>query len=172
MSYLSSFNTHPSQVWKSFNFSPLLPQFHKIVACTALFFSILHSCGHLVNFYHVSTQPVENLRCLTQEIAFSSDQKPTVGYWLFQTLTGKFCTILLHVLNYFVWECIYKLILHCLLHCSLSHQWPAVTGYLVEYVHVRLLCYMTDYLVMPLWEDKYVGTYIFPVSFIINSKAQ
>lgn len=62
--------------------------FHKIVACTALFFSILHSIGHLVNFYHVSTQPVENLRCLTQEISFSSDQKPTVGYWLFQTITG------------------------------------------------------------------------------------
>ncbi|XP_076054875.1 dual oxidase [Oratosquilla oratoria] len=63
-------------------------QFHKIVACTALFFSVLHSCGHLVNFYHVSTQPVENLKCLTQEISFSSDQKPTIAYWLFQTLTG------------------------------------------------------------------------------------
>nr|AXN93677.1 dual oxidase 1 [Scylla paramamosain] len=78
---------------KDFSFQQYIPldshiQFHKIVACTALFFSVLHSCGHLVNFYHVSTQPVENLRCLTQEIAFASDQKPTVGYWLFQTLTG------------------------------------------------------------------------------------
>lgn len=78
---------------KDFSFQQYIPldshiQFHKIVACTALFFSILHSCGHLVNFYHVSTQPVENLRCLTQEISFASDQKPTVGYWLFQTITG------------------------------------------------------------------------------------
>ncbi|MPC09847.1 Dual oxidase [Portunus trituberculatus] len=69
---------------KDFSFQQYIPldshiPFHKIVACTALFFSVLHSCGHLVNFYHVSTQPVENLRCLTQEIAFASDQKPTVG---------------------------------------------------------------------------------------------
>ncbi|CAL4074334.1 unnamed protein product [Meganyctiphanes norvegica] len=78
---------------KEFSFTQYIPldshlQFHKIVAVTALFFSILHTAGHLVNFYHVSTQPVENLKCLTQEINFSSDQKPTVGFWLFQTITG------------------------------------------------------------------------------------
>ena len=56
--------------------------FHKIVACTALFFSVLHAVsqdksyifaffsihqyqvGHLCNFYHVSTQPLEHLHCL------------------------------------------------------------------------------------------------------------
>ncbi|GAB6033366.1 hypothetical protein CHUAL_013131 [Chamberlinius hualienensis] len=62
--------------------------FHKIVACTALFFSIAHTVGHMVNFYHVSTQPVEHLRCLTKEVHFSSDSKPTLSFWLFQTLTG------------------------------------------------------------------------------------
>lgn len=63
-------------------------QFHKIVACTALFFSILHSVGHIVNFYHVSTQPLEHLRCLTSEVSFPSDYKPGIAYWLFQTITG------------------------------------------------------------------------------------
>ena len=62
--------------------------FHKICACTAAFMSVLHTCGHLVNFYHVGTQPLDHLHCLSQEFSFSSDQKPTIAYWLFQTLTG------------------------------------------------------------------------------------
>lgn len=64
-------------------------QFHKIVACTALFFSLLHTAGHMVNFYHVSTQPVENLRCLTKEVHFTSDFRPGITYWVFQTVTGN-----------------------------------------------------------------------------------
>jgi len=63
--------------------------FHKICACTALFFSVLHSCGHLVNFYHVGTQPLEHLHCLSKEFSFSSDRKPDIAYWLFQTLPGS-----------------------------------------------------------------------------------
>lgn len=63
-------------------------QFHKICAITALFFSILHSIGHLVNFYHVGTQPVAHLHCLTKEFNFASDNKPDIAFWLFQTLTG------------------------------------------------------------------------------------
>lgn len=62
--------------------------FHKICACTALFFSILHTIGHLINFYHVGTQPLEHLHCLSRELNFPSDGKPTIRYWLFQTLTG------------------------------------------------------------------------------------
>ncbi|CAL1286456.1 unnamed protein product [Larinioides sclopetarius] len=63
-------------------------QFHKVVALTALFFSMIHTVGHCINFYHVSTQPVDNLRCLTKEVHFDSDFKPTISYWLFQTVTG------------------------------------------------------------------------------------
>lgn len=63
-------------------------QFHKIAACTALFFSLLHTVGHLVNFYHVSTQSIENLRCLTREVHFASDYKPDITFWLFRTVTG------------------------------------------------------------------------------------
>ena len=45
--------------------------------------------GHLCNFYHVSTQPLEHLHCLSPEFRFSSDKRVDVGYWLFQTLTGE-----------------------------------------------------------------------------------
>ena len=64
-------------------------QFHKIVACTALFFTILHAVGHLVNFYHVSTQSLDNLRCLMKEMTFQSDARPGIMFWLFNTLTGE-----------------------------------------------------------------------------------
>lgn len=62
--------------------------FHKIAACTALFFSLLHTVGHIVNFYHVSTQPLEHVHCLTSEVHFPSDYKPGITFWLFQTITG------------------------------------------------------------------------------------
>ena len=60
----------------------------QICACTALFFSLVHSCGHLINFYHVATQPLEHLTCLSPELNFASDQKPDIPFWLFRTLTG------------------------------------------------------------------------------------
>lgn len=78
---------------KEFSIQQYIPldahiQFHKIAACTALFFSLLHTVGHIVNFYHVSTQPIDHLHCLTSEVHFSSDYKPTITFWLFQTVTG------------------------------------------------------------------------------------
>ncbi|XP_063910993.1 dual oxidase isoform X1 [Zophobas morio] len=78
---------------KEFSIQQYIPldthiQFHKIAACTALFFSLLHTVGHIVNFYHVSTQPIENLKCLTNEVSFPSDYKPGITFWLFQTITG------------------------------------------------------------------------------------
>ena len=80
---------------KNYSIQQYLPidshiQFHKIVACTSLFFTVLHSVGHLVNFYHVSTQSLDNLRCLLTEMTFQSDARPGIGYWLFCTLTGAY----------------------------------------------------------------------------------
>jgi dual oxidase len=44
----------------------------------------------------VATQPIEHLHCLTKEFTFATDNKPTISYWLFQTLTG-FTGVLLWV---------------------------------------------------------------------------
>ncbi|KAL1463002.1 hypothetical protein WDU94_014795 [Cyamophila willieti] len=78
---------------KEFSIKQYIPldshiQFHKIAACTGLFFSLIHTVGHIINFYHVSTQPLEHLHCLTAEVHFPSDYKPGITFWLFQTITG------------------------------------------------------------------------------------
>ena len=59
----------------------------QICACTALFFSLVHAVVHLINFYHVATQPLDHLKCLSPELSFS-DEKPDIHFWLFRTLTG------------------------------------------------------------------------------------
>jgi len=64
-------------------------KFHKVVAMTALVMTVLHTVGHCVNFYHVTQQPVEHLRCLTKEMQFSGESRPTFFYWIFQTVTGS-----------------------------------------------------------------------------------
>ena len=63
-------------------------QFHKIVAMTGLVFTMIHVTGHLINFYHVSTQPLDHLKCLVKEMSFNSDDKPTFTFWIFGTVTG------------------------------------------------------------------------------------
>ncbi|UYV75196.1 bli-3 [Cordylochernes scorpioides] len=72
-------------------------QFHKIVAMTSLFFTLVHTVGHCSNFFHISKQPLENLRCLTKEMHFESDFRPTAFFWFFQTITGL-TGLLLYVL--------------------------------------------------------------------------
>lgn len=63
-------------------------QFHKIVAWTALFFTIVHTIGHCINFYHVSSQPLDHLKCLIKEMAFDSDNRPDFLFWMSKTVTG------------------------------------------------------------------------------------
>lgn len=70
--------------------------FHKVVAYTALFFSMLHIIGYCFNFYHVATQPVEFL-CVFDEMYFRSDFLPKIHFWLFQTIPG-FTGILLVII--------------------------------------------------------------------------
>uniref|UniRef100_A0A915J7Z2 NAD(P)H oxidase (H2O2-forming) n=1 Tax=Romanomermis culicivorax TaxID=13658 RepID=A0A915J7Z2_ROMCU len=62
--------------------------FHKLIGITIGFFSLVHTAGHCINFYHVSTQDHEGLRCLFQEAVFSSDFQPSIIYWFFGTVTG------------------------------------------------------------------------------------
>jgi dual oxidase len=61
--------------------------FHKIVACTGGLFALVHTVGHLINFYHVSTQPIDHLRCLFREMSFGP-APPSFAFWIYKTLTG------------------------------------------------------------------------------------
>ena len=63
-------------------------QFHKICAGTALFFSLVHSIAHMVNFYQLGTQPAHHLQCMSKEIFFGPGVTPDISYWFFKTMTG------------------------------------------------------------------------------------
>ena len=63
--------------------------FHKIIALTALFFTVMHAIGHGINFYHISTQTPNDLTCLFREVYHRTHVLPKFTYWLFLTMTGK-----------------------------------------------------------------------------------
>ena len=62
--------------------------FHKIVALTALLFTVMHGIGHGINFYHISTQTANDLTCLFREVYHRTHILPQFTYWLFLTMTG------------------------------------------------------------------------------------
>ena len=62
--------------------------FHKVVALTALFFTVMHCIGHGINFYHIATQTSSDLTCIFREVYFRSHFLPKFSYWLFLTMTG------------------------------------------------------------------------------------
>eukprot|EP00118_Oscarella_pearsei_P028224 m.1711 g.1711 ORF g.1711 m.1711 type:complete len:1810 (+) comp7753_c0_seq1:180-5609(+) len=68
--------------------------FHRQFAMTALFYTAIHIVGHAINFYHISTQPADDLTCLFREVFHTSDQLPKFQYWLFGTLTGVTAVLL------------------------------------------------------------------------------
>ncbi len=62
--------------------------FHKIVAWTALAFSLLHTVGHAINFYHISTQTANDLTCLFRDFFHRSHELPKFHFWVYRTITG------------------------------------------------------------------------------------
>ncbi|CAG2174102.1 unnamed protein product, partial [Oppiella nova] len=61
---------------------------HKYIAFWALVMSIIHSVGHAINFYHISTQTADDTKCLFREFYHSSDELPKFLYWCWGTITG------------------------------------------------------------------------------------
>ena len=61
---------------------------HKVIALTALFFTIMHAIGHGVNFYHIATQTANDLTCIFREVYHRTHVLPKFSYWLFLTMTG------------------------------------------------------------------------------------
>ena len=62
--------------------------FHKIIALTGLFFTIMHCIGHGINFYHIATQTPNDLTCIFREVYHRTHTLPKFSYWLFLTATG------------------------------------------------------------------------------------
>ena len=61
---------------------------HKVIALTALFFTIMHAVGHGINFYHIATQTANDLTCIFREVYHRTHVLPKFSYWLFLTMTG------------------------------------------------------------------------------------
>ncbi|XP_077997407.1 dual oxidase 1-like [Glandiceps talaboti] len=62
--------------------------FHKILAGTLVLFTLVHLIGHGFNFYHISTQPADDLTCLFRDYFHRTHELPKFQYWLFATTTG------------------------------------------------------------------------------------
>ncbi|XP_038077765.1 dual oxidase 2-like isoform X2 [Patiria miniata] len=62
--------------------------FHKFVAIMALLYSILHTIGHAINFYHISTQTANDLSCLFRDFFHRSNELPKFHFWAYRTITG------------------------------------------------------------------------------------
>ncbi|XP_077992197.1 dual oxidase 1-like [Glandiceps talaboti] len=62
--------------------------FHKVIAGTMILFTCVHVTGHSINFYHIATQPADDLTCLFRDFFHRSHQLPKFQYWLFSTTTG------------------------------------------------------------------------------------
>ena len=76
--------------------------FHKIVALTALLFTICHGIGHGINFYHISTQTANDLTCIFREVYHRTHVLPQFTYWLFLTMTG-FCSFVLTLVTVIIY---------------------------------------------------------------------
>ncbi|OTF83735.1 hypothetical protein BLA29_000768 [Euroglyphus maynei] len=71
--------------------------FHKYIAFLAFIMAILHSFGHISNFYHIATQRPSDLNCIISETYFTyvihlflhfSNEMPKFHHLVFGTLTG------------------------------------------------------------------------------------
>ncbi|KAL1420960.1 hypothetical protein MTO96_004327 [Rhipicephalus appendiculatus] len=72
---------------------------HLYIAIWAGIFSIIHSVGHALNFYHISTQTADDLTCLFREYYHATDELPKFHYWCFATMTGLTGVFLLMLLS-------------------------------------------------------------------------
>ncbi|KAI8789215.1 G-protein coupled receptor 126, partial [Biomphalaria glabrata] len=61
---------------------------HLYIAFLAILFTLIHCIGHLINFYHIATQPSSDLNCYFTEYFRSSHILASFQYWTYETITG------------------------------------------------------------------------------------
>ncbi|OQV13223.1 Dual oxidase [Hypsibius exemplaris] len=109
--------------------------FHKVIALTGGFFALVHTIGHLINFYHVSTQPIEHLRCLFREMSFGP-APPSFAFWVFKTLTGLTGVLLVIVMSImFVFALWPKIQQQAYRYFWLSHRFGYIAFYVLCILH-------------------------------------
>ncbi|GFO25868.1 hypothetical protein PoB_005237300 [Plakobranchus ocellatus] len=71
---------------------------HIYISGLAMFFTVMHVVGHLVNFYHISTQASLDLNCYFREYFRASHVLASFQYWTYETITGLTGAILVVVI--------------------------------------------------------------------------
>ncbi|XP_055864170.1 dual oxidase 2-like [Biomphalaria glabrata] len=61
---------------------------HLYIAFLAIMFTAIHCIGHLINFYHISTQPSSDLNCYFTEYFRPTHVLASFKYWTYHTITG------------------------------------------------------------------------------------
>ncbi|CAL1526685.1 unnamed protein product [Lymnaea stagnalis] len=61
---------------------------HFYVAGLAVLFTVIHVIGHVINFYHISTQPSSDLNCYFTEFFRPTHVLASFQYWTYNTITG------------------------------------------------------------------------------------
>ncbi|GFR66431.1 dual oxidase [Elysia marginata] len=61
---------------------------HIYISGLAMFFTVMHVIGHLINFYHISTQASSDLNCYFREYFRPTHVLASFQYWTYETLTG------------------------------------------------------------------------------------
>ncbi|CAB4013719.1 dual oxidase 2-like, partial [Paramuricea clavata] len=108
--------------------------FHKYVAIWALIFTVIHSVGHALNFYHISTQPANDLLCLFSNNFRRSHELPTFHYWCWETvagITGVFLVLVVAVMYVFATQYSRR---HCFKTFWTTHQLYIVM-YILNILH-------------------------------------
>ncbi|XP_062060744.1 dual oxidase 2 [Lepus europaeus] len=74
--------------------------FHRWIAMGAVVLAILHSAGHVVNFYIFSVSPLSLLTCVFPNVFVNDGSKiiPKFYWWFFETIPGMSGVLLLVVL--------------------------------------------------------------------------
>ncbi|GFS21263.1 dual oxidase [Elysia marginata] len=71
---------------------------HIYIAFLAILFTIMHVIGHMINFYHISTQTPGDVTCYFREFYRPTHVLPTFTYWTYETITGLTGVLLVIVL--------------------------------------------------------------------------
>ncbi|XP_059174875.1 dual oxidase 1-like [Physella acuta] len=61
---------------------------HIFIAALAVLFTVIHVIGHVINFYHIATQPSSDLNCYFTEFFRPTHVLASFQYWTYQTITG------------------------------------------------------------------------------------
>ncbi|XP_069480819.1 dual oxidase 1-like [Ambystoma mexicanum] len=109
--------------------------FHRLIAKTAIVFTVLHLAGHIVNIYMFSISPRSILSCLFPEVFIDdgSELPQKFHWWFFQTVPGMTGILLLIVLAF-----MYVFASHHFRRISFRSFWVTHHFYVLLYILIMI----------------------------------